>query len=61
MANIIKENETAELLENNTPTASGEDIKALLEERTAVNNETLQFMDEIISFIEKLANNINEM
>jgi hypothetical protein len=55
MANIIKENETASLVESNSAVIYND------EERAAANNETLQFMDEVISFIEKLTNNINEM
>ena len=61
MANIIKENETSELKESDTNTISNEEIKETLEERNTINAETIKFIDEIITFIEKLANNINDM
>lgn len=61
MANIIKENETSGLEESNTSVVSNEEIKATLEERNAMDAETIKFIDEIITFVEKLANNINDM
>lgn len=61
LANIIKENETMELKEDNSQIINDENVLKIIDENKRTNEETLQFIDEITNFVEKLANNINKM
>lgn len=69
LSNIIKQNQTANLKEeniieenkkNNSQTTNQNIEKELLENKKN-NDETLLFVDEIIKFIQKLANNIDKL
>ena len=69
LSNIIKQNQTANLKEeniieenkkNNSQTTNQNIEKELLENKKN-NDETLLFVDEIIKFIQKLTNNIDKL
>lgn len=61
LSNIILEHETENIQESNILEVNNENITKIIEDNNKTNQETIEFIDEIIKFVEKLANNINKI
>ena len=61
LAGIITESQTSELKEPKNIYIEEEELAKLKRANDNNNEETLKFIDEIIKFVEKLANNINKI
>ncbi len=61
LASIILEHETEDIKEDNSPVITDENLLKIVDDNKKTNEETIKFIDEIIKFIEKLANNINNI
>lgn len=61
LASIILEHEVEDIKEDNGPVITDENLLKIVNDNKKTNEETIKFIDEIIKFIEKLANNINNI
>lgn len=61
LSSIILEHETENIVEEKNSAITDENILKIIEDNKETNEETIKFIDEIIKFVEKLANNINKI
>lgn len=61
LASLILEYETLNIKEDKNSLITDENIIKILEDNKKTNEDTINFINEIIKFVEKLAININKM